>query len=113
VKKIIFSLLFSLIAVPVFSIEILTSQVDKQAHMLGGALIAKYCHDDFKMDKSAAAATVTAISLAKEFLDGQAGGSPDPEDVAYTLFGAACVYIFEDHVRILLKDDGFSIRFNL
>jgi uncharacterized protein YqkB len=86
---------------------------DKLAHFATGALVAKYCHDDLKLDSVGGMCVVTSVSLFKEWVDTQNGGIADEDDVKAALLGAACVYFFEDHFSVKMNDNGFSLKFKL
>ena len=86
---------------------------DKLAHFAAGALIAKYCHDDFKMDKVGGFSTVFAFSCAKEYIDTQNGGYVDENDIKAALLGAFCVYLWEDHFYVRMNDTGVIFKINL
>jgi hypothetical protein len=86
---------------------------DKIAHFTTGALIAKYCHDDFNLDKAAGFSAVFAFSCLKEYIDTQNGGYADENDVKAALLGALCVYVWEDHMYIRMTDNGVVFKIKL
>lgn len=107
-------ILLSLFLMNVFafgSIPGIDIEDDKLAHFATGALIAKYCHDDYKMDVVAGTSTVLAFSLLKEYIDIQSGGYADENDVKAALIGVMCVYVWEDNIKLRINENGFSFRF--